>query len=191
MGGSGAATRLQQTYAGTVRTTRTWDRVGRRAWNGISTEASVRRELAAAARGTGPVIVGPWLGEVGYEALYWVPFVRWFASQYRLDRERLVVVSRGGVSSWYDDVAARYVELLDLWPAGEFAARNAERHARGDQKQLGTSDFDADIVARVRERLGRLDTSVCHPSAMFRLMRNFWLATIRCSRCWTIRGMCG
>lgn len=168
---------MQQTYAGTVRSTRTWDRVGRRAWNGMSAELAVRRQLVTAARGTGPIIVGPWLGEVGYEALYWVPFVRWFADHYHVDRDRLVVVSRGGVSSWYADVAANYVELLDLWAPGEFAARNAERHARGDQKQLTASSFDEEILARVRERLGRLDTTLCHPSAMFRLMRNFWLGT--------------
>ena len=24
-----------------------------------------------------PVIVGPWTGEVGFELIYWVPFVRW------------------------------------------------------------------------------------------------------------------
>ena len=26
-----------------------------------------------------PILVGPWLGEVGFELLYWIPFLRWFA----------------------------------------------------------------------------------------------------------------
>ena len=34
-----------------------------------------------AARG-GPLIVGPWTSEVGYEALYWVPFLAWAADHY-------------------------------------------------------------------------------------------------------------
>ena len=43
-----------------------------------------------------PLIVGPWLGEVGYEILYWVPFLRWVKSYRPFDPERLVIVSRGG-----------------------------------------------------------------------------------------------
>jgi hypothetical protein len=167
----------QDAYAGTVRATRTWNRAASRAWTGVSTELSARRELRQVTGGTHPIIVGPWLGEVGYEALYWVPFVRWVVDHYHVDRSRLVVVSRGGVASWYGDLADQYVELLDLFTPAEFAARNAERQARGDQKQLAHSAFDEEILARVRERLGRPDTAVCHPSTMFRLMRNFWLGT--------------
>jgi hypothetical protein len=95
---------------------------------------------------TAPVIVGPWLSEVGYEVLYWVPFVRWFAHQYRIDPDRLVVVSRGGVRSWYAEVAHGYVELLDLFAPDDFAARNRERQASGDQKQLARSAFDEEIL---------------------------------------------
>ena len=174
-GGEGVRDVLQQAYSGTVRATRTWERMRRRTWNAMATEASVRRELRAAARGEGPVVVGPWLGEVGYEALYWVPFVRWFASHYQIPRDRLVVVSRGGVGSWYADITDQYVELLDLFTPREFAERNAARQARGDQKQLASSGFDVEIMGRVRDRLNAGELSVCHPSTMFRLMRNFWL----------------
>ena len=43
-----------------------------------------------------PIIVGPWLSEVGYEILYWVPFLRWVTNYRPFVRERLVIVSRGG-----------------------------------------------------------------------------------------------
>mgnify|MGYP003348397853 CR=1 FL=1 len=164
----------RQAYSSSVRSFRAWDKAWQRAWSSVSTETSVRRELRAAARGDAPIVVGPWLGEVGYEALYWVPFVRWFASYYRVPRERLVVVSRGGVSSWYADISDRYIELLDLFTPQEFAARNVERQASGDQKQLGVAGFDRDILERLQAQVGgRLH--LCHPSAMFRLMRRFWL----------------
>ena len=55
---------------------------------------------------------GPWLSEVGYEALYWVPFVRWFA-ELRHRSERIVALSRGGVAAWYGGIASRYVEQFD------------------------------------------------------------------------------
>src|SRR4029077_6002753 len=83
-----------------VRTSRYWDRIRRRAWPAISRDVSARRALRAAAAGSGPIMLGPWLSEVGYEALYWVPFVRWFTRQYDVDPDRLVVVSRGGVAAW-------------------------------------------------------------------------------------------
>ena len=162
-------------YAGTIRTSRYWMRQRSRTIPRLRRELSVRGELWRAARGDGPVIVGPWLSEVGYEVLYWVPFVRWFAHHYRVDPSRLVVVSRGGVAGWYADVAERYVELLDLFSPAEFAARNAERQREGEQKQHRLSAFDAEIVTRVRHDRALAGATICHPSAMFRLLRQFWL----------------
>jgi hypothetical protein len=166
----------QQAYSSSVKTTRSWDRWGRETWAAASLELSVRRELRAAARGSAPIVVGPWLGEVGYEALYWVPFVRWFADHYRVDRDRLIVVSRGGVAGWYEDIASQYMEILELFTPEEVTRAGEERRAAGDQKQLALGPFDQAVIARVRERVGR-DVQVCHPSAMFRLLRRFWLGT--------------
>lgn len=166
----------QQAYSSSVKTTRSWDRWGRETWAAVSLELSVRRELRAAARGDAPIVIGPWLSEVGYETLYWVPFVRWFADHYRVDRQRLVVVSRGGVAGWYEDVAAQYFEILELFTPEEVARAAEERRAAGDQKQLSIGPFDRLVIERVRARLGT-DVHVCHPSAMFRLLRRFWLGT--------------
>ena len=101
LGGDRSRDAAQVAYAGVVRTSRYWDRIRRRTWPAISRDVSARRALRAAAAGSGPIMVGPWLSEVGYEALYWVPFVRWFTRQYDVDPERIVTVSRGGVAPWY------------------------------------------------------------------------------------------
>jgi hypothetical protein len=167
---------MHKAYSGSVKTTRAWERWRERVWSAAAVDLSVKRELRRASQGGGPIIVGPWLGEVGYEALYWVPFVRWFADHYRVRPDRLVVVSRGGVAGWYGDIADTYVEILDLFTPEEFARANGARQDAGDQKQLVVGSFDAEIVARVRQQLGA-DGRVCHPSTMFRLMRRFWLGT--------------
>src|SRR5207237_7231339 len=140
-GGDHGRDAAQNAYAGVVRTSRYWDRLRRRTWSAISRDVSARRTLRAAAAGTGPIMVGPWLSEVGYEALYWVPFVRWFARQYEVDPSRLVAVSRGGVSAWYADVAHRYVEQFDLFTPEEFTDRNEARRGDADQKQFALSAF--------------------------------------------------
>ena len=161
-------------HVGVVRTARYWRRIHVQTTPRLLTELSIRRELRRVARGHGPIIVGPWLSEVGYEVLYWVPFLRWYCDRYSVDPSRVVVVSRGGVASWYRDVGTRYIELLDLFDVPTFAARNAERQRQGEQKQHGwptsTARFSSSARAARRER-----ATVCHPSVMFRLLRQFWL----------------
>lgn len=161
-------------YSGAVRFSRYWRRMHARTVPRIARDTSVRLELWRATRGSGPIVVGPWLSEVGYEALYWVPFVRWMLDYYRVDPARVVVVSRGGVRDWYGGLAARYVDVLEIYPPDEFAARNRARQA-GDQKQYGLADLDREIVAAACARAGVEDAAVLHPSSMFRLLREFWL----------------
>ena len=141
-------------------------------------ELQVEREIAAVARGRAPIVAGPWLGEVGYEALYWVPFLRWFEDAFRIDPERVVVVSRGGVESWYAALAGRYIDLFDYFTPDGFARRNATRRGEiegGGQKQSGSGAFDREILARVRTEIGSPDIRVFHPVLLFRLFKQFWL----------------
>jgi hypothetical protein len=140
-------------------------------------EWAVERDIARVASGSDPIIVGPWLSEVGYEVLYWVPFVRWVQSQFRIAPSRLVVVTRGGAASWYADITTNAVELFDLMSPDDYAARNAQRSTedRGTLKQFGVSPMDRGIVADVERRIGARRTSVLHPSLMYRLFHQFWL----------------
>src|SRR5262245_48732732 len=57
------------TYVGAVRTARYWGRIHQQTMPRLGREIAVRRQLRVAAAGDGPVIVGPWLSEVGYEVL--------------------------------------------------------------------------------------------------------------------------
>jgi hypothetical protein len=143
-----------------LREQRQWSRA---AWQ-------VEREIEDAVTGGRTLMVGPWLSEVGYEALYWVPFLRWVTEAFRLDPSRVVAVSRGGVASWYDGIAGRYIEIWDEIDPAEFARRSAER---GATKQLEISEFDRDVIATVERRIGT-PIDVLHPSLMYRLFSLFW-----------------
>ena len=141
-------------------------------------EWRIERELAAAGARAQPIIAGPWLSEVGFEVLYWIPFLRWFEDRYRVDRERVIAVSRGGVAGWYGDVADRYVEIFDhvdpatFTPAQCGAARAGES---GGQKQTRSGAFDRRGSHDGRQRrLGLDKPAVCHPSLMYRLFNQFW-----------------
>ena len=127
--------------------------------------------------GVGPIIAGPWLSEVGFEVLYWIPFLRWFEDRYRVDRERVIAVSRGGASSWYADVAGAYVEIFDHLDPETFARRNAERRdvdESGGQKQTTHGPLDDEILQAVRRSIGGDNAPVCHPQLMYRLFNQFW-----------------
>jgi hypothetical protein len=133
----------------------------------------LKRDLAALASGTDTIVAGPWLGEVGFELLYWVPFLRWFAGAYRVAPERLLIVSRGGTASWYRPFAAGYREIFDYWSPEEFRRRHDERvTANGEQKQTQVLQFERQLL---RELAGDVrDRVMLHPASMYGLFNPFW-----------------
>jgi hypothetical protein len=135
------------------------------------TEWDVEREIEALAAGRRPIVVGPWLSEVGFEALYWVPFLHWWQHTFRIAPERVVAVSRGGVAAWYAAIAARYIEIWDDVAPEAFARRNAER---GVTKQYDMTSLDRDILDHVARRLGTRDFDVLHPGSMYKLFALYW-----------------
>jgi hypothetical protein len=130
-------------------------------------ERAVRR-LRNLDRGRGPVLVGPWTGEVGFELLYWVPFVRWAVERFGIDPARITIVSRGGTASWYGLAGARYIDILDRRPAEELRAHMAEKI-----KQRTLRSFDRRLIRELAgEGEGR--ASVLHPALMYALYMPFW-----------------
>jgi hypothetical protein len=135
-------------------------------------DAAAQEALAQALKaiqGDGDVIAGPWTGEVGFELLYWIPFLTWLSGQ-GLEGHRLVIVSRGGAAPWYRHLTSRYVDILDLITPEEFRTRT-----EGKKKQLSPKrELDKALLKDVRQRLDLRDASVIHPSAMFRLFTALW-----------------
>ena len=140
-------------------------------WEFYRTEWDIEAEIERIVGRGRLLVVGPWLSEVGFETLYWVPFLHWVRAAYRIEPERIVAVSRGGVAAWYAGIAGRYVEIWDELDPVEFARRNA---ARGVTKQYELSSLDAAILDKVAARLGTRDFDVLHPGLMYRLFTLYW-----------------
>lgn len=142
---------------------------------GELTSARVHRQLARLVRGRGPIVAGPWLGEVGFELLYWIPFLAWFVEHFDVQRERLVVISRGGTRDWYGHLASRYYDVFDQIGIDDFLTRNQQRSAElGEQKQIGITLFDRELLKPVLSAVGGQESQVLHPSTMFRVFRPYW-----------------
>jgi hypothetical protein len=135
--------------------------------------ARLERDLGALAAGSETIVAGPWLGEVGFELLYWVPFLRWFAERFQVPPERLLVVSRGGTAAWYRPFAANYRETFDYLTPEQFRARHDERvAANGEQKQTQVLAFERDLLRELTPDVQH--RSMLHPSSMYGLFNPFW-----------------
>jgi hypothetical protein len=135
------------------------------------TEWSVEHELEGLVTGGRRLVVGPWLSEVGFEALYWLPFLHWVKTAFQVSPDRVVAVSRGGVAEWYEGVAGQYVEIWDHVDPAAFARRNAER---GATKHFEASDLDREILEHVARQIGTREFDVIHPGLMYRLFTLYW-----------------
>ena len=136
---------------------------------------SMRKAMKVASSGQGPIIIGPWLSEVGFEVLYWIPFLVWATKEFEIARDRLIVVSRGGAHAWYLDFAEHHEDIFGMMSLKQFRKRNDARwRDGGNQKQMVSGTFDEFIVNLVKDRRGLTDVNVIHPSIMYRLLRYYW-----------------
>ena len=140
-----------------------------------ATAEGLKRELERLQGSDAPLIVGPWVGEVGFELLYWIPFLNWALRSYELDRRRLIVVSRGGASPWYRHLTREYLDVFSLFSLEEYREANEARWDKaGHQKQYSLEQMDRDIVERAKERAGLQHVELLHPSLMYKLLRFCW-----------------
>lgn len=137
--------------------------------------AYVRSNLKSAVKGEEPIIVGPWLSEVGFEVLYWIPFLYWVRKHYRLKPDRLYVISRGGAQHWYGDLSHRYIDVFDMYSPDEFKRLNGARCLElGHQKQSTRTEWEERICREASARWGLKHYKNLHPSVMFRLFAHYW-----------------
>ena len=126
--------------------------------------------VARAARAGRRLLVGPFLGEVGYELLYWIPLVRRLLAEHAVDPDRVTVLSRGGAGGWYRDCCAHSLEVLDLVEPERYLAELVDRRRReGGAKQFFQDRLDEVLTARALERIG--DAVPVHPLLMYSRLR--------------------
>jgi len=126
------------------------------------------REVLSAIEEGRKLLVGPFLGEVGFELLYWIPVLRRLLAG--IDPERVTVLTRGGAGTWYRDFAATSVDALELVPAEGYLEQVVARRKReGNTKQFFPDRLDRQLTRLALERVG--DAAVVHPLLMYSRMR--------------------
>ena len=135
--------------------------------------ALTEREIRRLAASNKTIIVGPWLSEVGFELLYWIPFLNWVKS-YQNFGERLVAVSRGGVGDWYQSVTQNYIDVLDHMTPDHYMYNNMRRIQAGKQKQRKPTEFDNEAIRIAKDVLKEKEFELLHPSTMYNLFMLYW-----------------
>lgn len=135
----------------------------------------IDRELLALAQSGRTLVVGPWISEVGFELLYWVPFLEWFKARFGLPSDRFLVLTRGGAQDWYRHLTDRYVDVFDLFSLEEFTQWSKRRvDELATQKQEKVSPFEKAIISRMKVAQPKLDCELLHPRLMYKLFEMFW-----------------
>jgi hypothetical protein len=119
-----------------------------------------------------PILVGPWRSEVGFEVLYWIPFVQSLG----ISPERIIPITRGGAAIWYGSTGG--VELYDLREPKAVRIENALQHAKtGLLKQTRVTEFDKAVVKDAAKAVGLTKYHVLHPAWMYQVLEPFWAGT--------------
>jgi hypothetical protein len=163
---------LERTRQGAARQRNLVNRLLRRSGvdqRSAEVEERVTDRMARIARSGLPVIVGPWTGEVGFELLYWIPFLQWVRETFPIDPARMVVISRGGVRSWYGHVATEYEDIFAAETPEAFRTATEER-----KKQQRIGAFDRRVIKHVMRARGMRQAHLLHPALMYGLFNSFW-----------------
>ena len=135
---------------------------------------AVPRLLQKLARREHRIVVGPWVSEVGFELLYWIPFLNWAKAEQAIDPDRLVIVSRGGCREWYRDITPHYLDLFDYFTPEQFRQKAEQRVTEGMPKPRLMTPFDRDVIKLVRQTLHVRESDLLHPTSMYRLFQPYW-----------------
>jgi hypothetical protein len=140
-----------------------------RAPRGVSSSgAATRRTAARGIRAGKRVLAGPFLGEVGFELLYWIPVLRRILAG--VDRERVTILTRGGAGR----LVPRLRRRRDRHPRPRPARGLPERARRAPAPR---GEHEAVLPGRARQAAdsarARADRRavVIHPLVMYSRMR--------------------
>jgi len=132
--------------------------------------ALTARHLAASSR---PILIGPWRSEVGFELLYWIPFLHALRARYKIPAERLIAIGRGGSSAWYQTAGhADLYEHLPIDVARVLSIQSSQQ--TGSIKQHETHAWERHVCALTATSLGIRKYHVLSPSWMYQLIAPWW-----------------
>lgn len=121
-----------------------------------------------------PIVLGPWRSELGFEVLYWMPFLAWALKRYQIAPERCLALSRGGMGNLYH--VPHVADLYTVRTVDQVRLENlVDYESRKMLKQTSVTTWDRQVAFDALEQ-AQLPTShhLLHPSWMYWLFEDWW-----------------
>lgn len=123
-----------------------------------------------------PILVGPWHSEVGFETLYFLPWLTHWRETYGIAKDRLFIVTRGGAGPWYG--THQTIDLFDYLPPKELRQHTlAQWQASGSVKQTAIQPWEREMYPRFLRTFGLANAHWLHPRAMYQGLQGWWANT--------------
>lgn len=122
-----------------------------------------------------PIVLGPWRSELGFEVLYWLPFLHWALQYAKIPPDRCLALSRGGMGKLYP--ATHHADLYALRGIDAVRIENVADQAKsGKLKQEQVTAWDRRVCQEAAEKQhgAGVRFHVLHPSWMYWLFDGYW-----------------
>lgn len=107
---------------------------------------------------------------MGFEALYWLP---WLHQLKKTVKAEFIPITRGGMGLLYP--AERYVELYAMRKPEDIRVENRIQHQQtGMLKQMRMTPWDRQVIRDAAETLKLTHYHVLHPMWMYQSLSPFW-----------------
>lgn len=145
----------------------------------VKRQQAVSKLIAELNQDARPILLGPYRSELGFECLYWLPFLRFLSSQIKDFARRASVVTRGGLAPLYADVAAQGYDLYALRDVKDVRRENLydlQARQKGKTiKQVLMTDWDEAVLEDAARALSITGVfHVVHPSWMYWALAPYW-----------------
>lgn len=118
---------------------------------------------------TWPILAGPWRSELGFECLYWIPFLQACG----IDPKRIIPITRGGAGAFYGSPSA--FELYAMRDPKAIRIENIVQHGKTKSlKQYSYTAFDKQIITDAAKEIGLTKYHVLHPAWMYHALEPYW-----------------
>lgn len=120
------------------------------------------------------IIIGPWLAEVGYEVLYWSPFINYLIQNKIIVPEKSIVLTRGSAHVWYPKEIKKRIEMFEFISPEEFKKINKDRiQETSSEKHIKFTQSELNLIKKCVKDYDELTDYILHPSIMYNFLSSW------------------
>ena len=110
---------------------------------------------------------------MGFEILYWIPFLNAFRHSHQIEPSRMIAIGRGGSGAWYQTAGtADLYEFVPLETARIWSVQASQQ--TGSMKQQDEESWEKHVCGLTAASLGLVKYQTLSPSWMYKVLAPWW-----------------